>query len=352
MKICYFGIYNRDYSRNRIIIKGLKENRIEVIECHSSLSGIYKYWDLIKKYWAIDNTHDVIMVGFPGWQATILAKILTRKPIVFDAYLSFYNVMVFDRKICSPKGLKAKYYWFLDWFASRLADKILLDTNAHINYFVKTFKIKKEKFLRVLIGADDSIFYPLPATEETKHFLVIFHGYFIPVQGVEYIIRAAKILENHKDIQFQFIGTGQEYDRMVNLAKDLSLNNVVFLGRKPYQELTKYLSKMDVGLGNFGSSEKTLMVIANKSYEIIAMGKAHISADVPAMRELFRDRENILFCQRANPESLAEKILELKNNQELKKRIAQNGYRLYKNNATPKIIAKNLIDNLGGLIKK
>ena len=83
-----------------------------------------------------------------------------------------------------------------------------------------------------------------------------------------------------------------------------------------------------------------------KSYGTIAAGKALISADVPAMREIFEDRKNVLFCQRVNPEDLADKILSLRNNSELKNEIAQGGYELYKQIATPKAIGKELADDL------
>ncbi len=34
MTVLYFGIYNPNYSRNRVLIKGLRENSIEVLECN------------------------------------------------------------------------------------------------------------------------------------------------------------------------------------------------------------------------------------------------------------------------------------------------------------------------------
>ncbi|MEF9426698.1 MAG: hypothetical protein L0956_05835 [Candidatus Mariimomonas ferrooxydans] len=39
MKVCYFGTYSTGpgYPRNRVIIKGLRENRVEVIECHKEI---------------------------------------------------------------------------------------------------------------------------------------------------------------------------------------------------------------------------------------------------------------------------------------------------------------------------
>ena len=115
MTICYFGIYNSDYSRNRVLIKGLKQNGVKIIECQSSLSGFKKYIDLIRKHKKIKNQYNIMIVGFPGYQAMILAKCLTNKIIIFEAFASLYDSMVLDRKIVEQKSLKAKYYWFLDW---------------------------------------------------------------------------------------------------------------------------------------------------------------------------------------------------------------------------------------------
>jgi len=79
MTICYFGIYDPNYSRNRILIKGLRQNNIEVIECNSRLHGIAKYIELAKKHFKIRKKYDLMIIGFPGYQAVILAKFLTKK---------------------------------------------------------------------------------------------------------------------------------------------------------------------------------------------------------------------------------------------------------------------------------
>jgi len=160
MTICYFGDYNSNYSRNRVIIKGLKENGVNVLECNVGEKGIKKIFNLIKKHKEITNKYDLMIVGYSDSRFLVpLAKILTNKPVVWDAFYSLYDSWIFDRKIVSPKSPKAYYYWFLDWINCKLADLILLDTKAHIDYFVNTFKVRKEKFVRVLIGADNDIFH-------------------------------------------------------------------------------------------------------------------------------------------------------------------------------------------------
>ena len=61
------------------MISGLKKNEVDVVECKTIRRGFLKYIDLIVKHWKIRNSYDIMIVGFQGIQAVILAKLLTRK---------------------------------------------------------------------------------------------------------------------------------------------------------------------------------------------------------------------------------------------------------------------------------
>lgn len=347
MKVCYFGIYNPKYSRNKVLIKGLEENGVEIIECQVDPKKKFKYWKLFKKHRKVGN-YDFMIVGFPGHTVMPLAKLICRKPIIFDALVSLYDSNVFDRKNVSPHSLKALKYWLLDWFSCKLANVILLDTNEHINYFVKKYGINKEKFHCLYIGSDNEIMYPRPSNKNHSQFLVHFHGTYIPLQGIEYIIEAAKLLEA-QNIKFNLIGRGQTQQEIINLSKKLNTRNVNFIDFLPQEELVKYIAQADVCLGIFGQTPKAKRVIPNKVYEAIAMKKSLITADTPAVREIFKNREHCLLCNIADSKDLAEKILELKNNPELRNQLAENGYKLYKEKLTPRILGqelKNILEEL------
>ncbi|MBI4812188.1 hypothetical protein HY798_01915 [Candidatus Falkowbacteria bacterium] len=161
MTICYFGDYDPNYARSRVLLKGLRENGVEVLECHSDKNGVGLYWDLYKKHKTIKGKYDILFVA-QSWHSRLiwLAKLLSPKKVVWDAFYSFYDKYAFDNKTISPYGLRGWYLWLIEWFACRFADVILLDTNEHIKYFVEIFGARKNKFIRVLIGADDSVFYP------------------------------------------------------------------------------------------------------------------------------------------------------------------------------------------------
>lgn len=351
MRVCYFGIYNSGYSRNRILISGLRRNQIEVAECASQKKWVLKYLDLIWKHYKMRDRYDVMIVGYPGYQAAILAKFLTSKPIILDAFTSLYDSMVCDRGLARPHSLRGRYYWFLDWLSMKSADIVLFDTQEHIRYASKEFGIAEKKFRKIWIGALTDIFYPTtPSKEASEFFFVLFFGSFIPLQGVGYIIRAAKILEK-ENMRFVFIGNGQTKPEMLKLAEELNPGNIVFQDLLSQDALRFKIAEADICLGIFGNTDKTERVIPNKVYECLAMKKPVITADTPAARELLGG-EDVFFVKPADSVSLAAGILRLKNDKKAMERIARNGYDTFIANATPRILGKELRRIINDLLAK
>ena len=347
LTVCYFGTYAAEYSRNSILISGLKKNGVDVMECCTDLRGFLKYIYLIKKHRRMKKKYDVMIVGFQGVQAVILAKFLTRKTIIFDAFVSLYDSMVMDRKNVKMKSFTAKYYWWLDKISMILADIILFDTNEHINYASKEFGIKKEKFKRIFVGADTDIFYPAEKENRSKNFKVLFYGSFLPLHGIEYIVKAAKFLEKEKDIVFEILGWGPEKEKIIELFNDLKPHNLFFTGGIDKKLLRDKIAEAEVCLGVFGNTNKAKRVIPNKVYECVAMRKPVVTADTRAIRELFEEGE-LMFVKITDHISLANAIMTLKNNKELADNIARKGHQKFLNFATPSILGKKLL----GIIKE
>lgn len=353
MKICYFGMYDPNYSRNRTLIKGLRQNGVEVVECNVRTHFLFgwRYPRLIWRFFQVKGWRaNVIFIGFPGQTdvplAWLFAKIFQKK-LVFDVFYSLYNSYAFDRKYFSPRSWRAKFWYLIDWLSCFLADKVLLDTDAHIDYFIKTFHLPRNKFVRVFVGTDTDIFKPRRAKKH-EGFVVGFHGSFLPLQGVPVILRAAKILEKQKGVRFQLLGGGNEYDKCWQLAKKLKLRNFVFLNKAPYEKLSDFIAGADAYLGGpFADSIKSNMVIPNKVYEAMACRKAVIVGDSRATRELFSDQVHCLFVKQGQPRDLAGTILKLKDNLSLREKIAQGGYNLTVKMLEPRAIAAKLIYELG-----
>ena len=350
MKVCFIYDDIPIYTKNKIINVALAKNNIEVIHCKSSIKNpILRNFSKFFQFLSKKNKADIILVGFVGHPLVKLVKLFTNKPVVFDVFMSMYNTLVEDKKKIKKNSIQAKILHYLDRSSCLSADLILLDTNQHINYFIKEFNIPKHKFKRLYIGALDSIFYPRDIKEEKGIFIVEFHGGFIPLQGIETIIEAARILKNEKDIVFVLAGSGQTFDKMKLLAG--GLGNVSFVGALPPEIIPSFIAHSDVGLGIFGTTKKAFRVIPNKAFEVLAMGKPLITADTISERELLEDGKDVLFSKPGDPKSLADAILKLKKSNSLRKRIAKNGLIKFKSEASTKKIGEEL-DNYFSLLLK
>jgi|SRR3989344_3531632 len=352
MKVCYFGIYDPNYPRNKTLMDGLREQGVEIVECNSRSRGIKKFVELYRKHRAIKNQYDVMVVGYMGHMIMPLAKLLCRKKIVFDAFLSMYDSMVNDRRVCKPRSLRARYYYFLDWISCRLADTVLLDTNTHIDYFADTFKVKRQKFERIFIGAHDKLFYPRqkPNDEKNQNFQVLWWGWMIPLHGMDYILEAADVLKN-EEIDFTLMGKGAERKRVETLRNEKRLHRVTILDNVPMGELLPHIWRADVCLGIFGTTQKAGMVIPNKVYEAFAAKKAVITADTRASRELLVDGVHCLMVPTGDGLEIAKKILYLKNNPEKMQSLEEGGYGLYKEKCSQHVLGKQLLTILSAYAK-
>lgn len=340
MKLVALGTYDLGKPRMRILLRGLRENGIEVITCHQSiwdgiedksqLKGIKAklaviiklfaaYPRLIRAYLRLPK-HDVVLIGYLGlFDVLLLWPFIKarRVPIVWDVFLSLYNTVVEDRKMVSRYNPLAWLLYLMEWLALRIVDVAIIDTEAHARYLRRTYRRSGRQVQRVFVGVEPEVFDPqlirsAATHQENRPFRVVFYGQFIPLHGIETVVRAASLC-NHENIDWLLIGKGQESTRIAALIETLRPARLEWLEWVDYRELVKYLENCSVALGIFGDTDKASRVIPNKVYQIIAAGKSLITRDSPAIRELIEvpDAHHILIPA-ADPEALLAAVLDLK----------------------------------------
>lgn len=336
MKVCFFGIYDKNYSRNSVLIDGFSENGYEVFHCHvdpRNKKGIDKYFSLYKEYKKIKhNKFDKVLVLFPGHSVVWLARILFGKRFLFDFFLSTYNSAVEDRKLFRKFSIKGILFWLNDWLSLSLSKNILIDTKTHKKFISKKFKVRENKFTVVYVGSNDKIVYPKERRGDDI-FNVHFHGVGTPMQGFNVIKEAAKILESNEDIKFSVYG-----------LKGENTKNVFYHERFPYENISDIFSNKDIVLGIFGDTIKAQNVIPNKVYEGLAAKKVVITLKTPAILELFENENHMLLCDSNESKELVEKLIMLRNNKDLRDKISSSGYKIFKQKLTPKNIVEGLLN--------
>jgi len=364
--VCFFGTYESSFPRTITLKKACRQLKIKVIDCHVpfwelkrekieffSIKSIIKivfqlifiYIRLMIRYIQLED-HDAVVVGYNGYFDMPLAKLLAkirRKPLIFTPVFPLYETSVEDREYINKTSIKSKVIHFIDEISCRFADLIIIETDSYMNYYCREFKIPKEKFFKLPLGADETNYFPQEQEtqrNDSNHLKVLFYGKFIPLQGISYIIEAAKLLEKEEEIEFEIIGSGQLSENIKNLAENLNIKNVSFINWVNYTELPNHIQKADICLGIFGTTHKAQRGIPIKVYESLAMKKPVITGNSPAIREVFKHRVNSILCEMGNPKALAESILLLKENKKLREDVAEAGFKLYQDLFSSRRITK------------
>lgn len=312
-----FGFHDLQSPRHYTVRKYYESKGKTIVECHTSQKGFFpKCRDLVRQFRTKGKDCRTVVVTFPGHHLVWLAWALTRFPrktLVFDAFVSAYDTLVSDRKKIHPWNPLAWCIWLMDYIDCHLADEILIDTKAHKEYFRRMFRLHPADITVTYLEAPEEFrLDPHHRRASGNTFEVLFYGSYIPLQGIDVILKAAATLQDqHKSIHFTLVGGGQTYAAMRLLATEWKLDNVTFKPFVPLQELPGIIHDANVALGIFGIGNKTQRVIPHKVIECMACGVPVITADTPAIHERYKDGEGMYLVPAGDAHALAGKIVEL-----------------------------------------
>ena len=146
-------------------------------------------------------------------------------------------------------------------------------------------------------------------------------------------------------IHFRILGGGPLQKRVEELITLYGLEGKVELETAflPERELLEKMLACHVVLGQFTDHPRLDRTIQNKTFEALALRKPYITRDSISNRELLTDEENCLFVRKTDARDIADKILVLRGNLALREKLAENGYRLFKEKLSPEVLGKELL---------
>jgi len=292
---------------------------------------------------------DAVFVGFLAQPIFPLVRLLYRGPIVSDAYFSLYDALVNDKKKVAAGSLIGRISFWLDRTMLRRSELCFTDTQQHIQYMHELFNVPTANILRLWISAENEPLDEVKLWRKGETFQVFFWGGFIPLQGVDTIVRAAAKLRD-ENVCVTIFGNGQTFEECVQLKDKLSANNVEFAGWQTSDKIPVQARKSHLALGIFGSTSKAMRVIPNKAYEAMAMGLPLLTCRSKAIDELFIEDQHCLLVDAGNADQLAEKILWMRANHGQALEIAHQAKHLFATVCSPAKTAEIMIEAIDKLI--
>lgn len=198
----------------------------------------------------------------------------------------------------------------------RSADRVVCLTRGDVEEVVR-FGCPFDKVRLVPNAVDTERFKPCKEREDN---LVVWVGRFVPEKGLEYMIKAAKIVaEECREVKFLLIGYGPLKAKVMKLTHDLGLLDTVrFTGPLSRDEVAKVLGKAAVFA--FPSLREGLPLAV---LEAMACGLPVVGSNIPGVNDTVRHRENGLLTPSKDPKALAAGILALLNDRNFRMRLGK-----------------------------
>jgi glycosyltransferase involved in cell wall biosynthesis len=254
---------------------------------------------------------------------------LRRRRVLHDFFVSDFDGYVNDRRKGPWFAPSALWKYLLDWWSFHGSDALLADTATHLRHWESLFGRYRGEVLVFPVLADETRYRPSDVVPGRDVPRLLYYGYFIPLHGVDVMLRALSICEA-RGLRFRadFIGTGQKLPESLALAEQLELRQVHFnRALIPAGDLAAEIRESDIVLGIFGDSQKSMSVIPNKVYEALACRRPVVTGDSPAVREFFGD-EHLMLVER-NPAAVADAIEKLLADPAGREAIARRGHEAY-----------------------
>lgn len=309
--VLWWGRFDAGYSRNRILRELLTELGWRIIDFRPRFSPLGDMQARLQRIARPD------LVWVPCFRQRDLAAAARwararRVPLVFDPLISAYDKQVDERHKLDAGSARARSLlaWESGLFAQ--ADRVLADTPAHADYFERRLGVTRKRLAVVYVGAQDSLFHarPLRTRGPDEHLEVLFYGSFIPLQGPEVIVEAARRTSG-VPVNWTLLGAGPLRGVCEQAAR--GLDNVRFEDWLPYEQIPARIVQADVLLGVFGDTPKAGRVIPNKVYQALACGRPLVTRAAPAYPQALAasDDSGIAWVRAGDAAALAACVSEL-----------------------------------------
>lgn len=357
--VILLGDYDGDYYREISLRDGLRSQGVTVHECRYRSEPLFvgpkklallplfyiRIWRQVRA--AARKADDVDAVFVTKFNPLILplAALLAWRlgaTLVYDLFVSLSRTV----EMHGYAAWKARVVYWIEYLALRFPDHNLTETAAFGDLYADLYSIPRDRLLGVPVGADDTWFHPENDDGDSTTFTVVYWGNFLPHHGLDTVVDAADRLRD-EEIGFELYGEGPERDRIQNRVEDSGLERVQFHGRVPWEELSAAAAGADVALGIFADDIRSDASITNKVSEGVAAGSAVVTMDASGIREWFNHGEDIYLVPPADPDALAEAILTLRDDPELRTRIATGGRETYERVFSVNNIGRAIVEHLG-----
>jgi len=309
--VLWWGRFDPDYSRNRVLRRLFAELDWTVVDFHPVWSPLADIEAGLRRL----ARPSLVWVPCFRQRDIAAAHRWSRRhgvPLIVDPLISAYDKQVFERHKFAEGSRRAEGLRAWESGLLKHADRVVIDTPAHGDFLVEAFGIARDRIDVVHVGAEEGAFIaaPPPTRVPGEPREAMFFGSFIGLQGPQVIVQAARRYQG-PPIRWVLLGEGPLRPGCERQTRDL--DNVVFANTRISANPGR-IHEADILLGVFGASAKAGRVIPNKVFQALASGRPVVTRGGTAYPEALRTgrgESGLVFVPPEDPAALAAAVGDL-----------------------------------------
>jgi L-malate glycosyltransferase len=219
---------------------------------------------------------------------------------------------------------ESKFYNALVTYALDNADFITCDG---VNYTskMKILGVSEKKMIMIYTGVDMDLFHPSKRIEyEGKN--VFYPRGFDKIYDTDTLLKTMNIIhKKYPEVKFTLLGIGTEFDKFKNEVLKTDLHKLVkYLGYIPNNRVPEHMASSDVSITTSLSDGG----IPVSTVEAMACGVPVVSTNAGDAALWIKDGEAGYIVEKQNSELLAERVIELLNDDEKRLKFGKNARRI------------------------
>jgi len=309
--VLWWGRFDPAYSRNRILRKQFVELGWQVSDFQPNFARLGDWEASLRRL----PRPDLVWVPcFRQRDLTAASRWAGRQGValIFDPLISAYDKQVDERGKLDAAGSRARKLLAWERALFQRADRVIADTPAHADYFVQVLGVDRSKVDVIYVGAEETLFRPGPLPPESPQGPreVLFYGSFIPLQGPQVVVEAAKLYQGPP---LKWVLLGQGPFRSTCEQSAAGHEAIRFEDWLAYEKLPERIRRADILLGVFGTTPKAGRVIPNKVFQSLACGRAVVTRAAESYPEslLTMESSGLVWVPAGDARALADKVAAL-----------------------------------------
>jgi glycosyltransferase involved in cell wall biosynthesis len=339
--------------------KPISINGVSVVPCYSTdmlfpVDNWFFNRSITKKAAAINadvfEAHAVSGYGFPK----SLEKLRIKKPFIH----TIHGVLADEYEQAKKNGYLSTRDKVKNYFMERLSKLedetaknstiVVTISNYSLEKIQKYYGIERSKIRIVPNGVDIEKFKPRDNKAARQLFglgddepCVLFVGSLIPRKGLPFLVEAAKkVIKEQADTKFLIVGDGPLRSKLSDSLKSANLlGNFKFIGNLKDDVLPKVYNCSDVFVLPSIQEGQGIVLL-----EAQASAKPVVAFDIGGINETVQNKETGLLVNSGNADELADALLKLLSDKELREKMGSKGQLFVSENYTWDICSQKMLN--------